>query len=34
MQPIRNTYYPDGRIASHPDPFGKTTNYVHDSGNR
>jgi len=28
--PIRNDYYPDGRIKSHTDAFGKTITYEHD----
>ncbi len=27
--PIRNDYYPDGRLKSHTDAFGKTIEYVH-----
>jgi RHS repeat-associated protein len=33
-QPIKNTYYPDGRIQSHTDAFGKTITYAHDLAGR
>jgi RHS repeat-associated protein len=32
--PIRNEYYPDGRIKSHTDAFGKTIQYAHNVGGR
>ncbi|HET7293056.1 MAG TPA: Calx-beta domain-containing protein, partial [Vicinamibacteria bacterium] len=33
-RPIRNEYYPDGRIKSHTDAFGKTIEYDHQIGTR
>jgi RHS repeat-associated protein len=32
--PIKNDYYPDGRIKSHTDAFGKTITYTHDVAGR
>ncbi|MEO8034319.1 MAG: DUF6531 domain-containing protein, partial [Acidobacteriota bacterium] len=32
--PIRNDYYPDGRIQRHTDAFGKTIEYAHDVAGR
>lgn len=34
QQPIRNDYYPDGRLQRHTDAFGKTIEYTHELSSR
>ncbi len=34
QQPIRNDYYPDGRLQRHTDAYGKTIEYTHELSSR